>query len=417
MLPTQHDNRASRAVAMLMAAGLIAGVQTVYAQSDSIVTSFNGYATLGAAWSDNRDADYLANALNREGPGRSRVWDPGLDTRLGFQVSAHLNNRLSSVVQVVVERQFDGDFKPELEWANLSYQLSSDVSLRVGRSLLDTFLVSDYRKVSYALPWLRPPTELYKLVSISNSDGLDATFQRRMGNSLMTLSAHYGRNSMDELDGYLKAPNLWGLFPRLELGDLTIKGSYTSYKLVYSEVDELWKAFQAFGAAGDEVVNRYRSSKRRSVFTALAFNYDPGEWFLMGEWGRSNMRSDFGSRSGWYLSAGQRRGQWSPYLTFARAQGGHSAVNGLDPASLPAGVREAALALNGILLSTQDSLAPRQQTISVGSRWDFAPGFSAKLQLDFVRPADNSSGTFINLQYPRDPGRTRLLSATVDMVF
>jgi hypothetical protein len=387
------------------------------AQTNEIVTSFNGYATLGAAWSDNRTADYIANALNYEGPGRSRATDPGVDTRFGFQAATHFNDRWSSVVQVVVERQFDGDFKPELEWANISYQLTPGLSLRAGRTALDTFLVSDHRKVSYALPWLRPPTELYQLVSISNSDGLDATYQRRVADSLITVSALYGRNTMDELDGFLEAPNLWGIFPRLELGNLVIKGSYTSYKLVYGQLGDLWSAFEAFGPAGRDVVERYRSSKRRSVFTALAFDYDARDWFVMGEWGRSDTHSDFGARSGWYLSAGRRVGQWSPYLTFAKAQGGHSSVSGLQADAFPTGLRDSIAAVNNFLLESQDTLAPRQQTISLGTRWNFAPGFSAKLQFDFIDPERGSSGTFTNLLQPRDPGDTRILSATVDMVF
>lgn len=372
---------------------------------------------MGTAWSDNRNADYIANALNGEGPGRSRATDPGVDTRFGFQAETQFNDRISTVVQVVVERQFDGDFKPTLEWANISYQLTPDLSLRAGRTALDTFLVSDHRKVSYALPWLRPPTELYQLVSISNSDGLDATYQRRVGESLITVSALYGLNTMDELDGFLEAPNLWGIFPRLELGNLVIKGSYTSYKLVYGQLEDLWSAFEAFGPAGRDVVDRYRSSKRRSVFTALAFNYDPGTWFVMGEWGRSDTRSDFGARSGWYLSAGRREGNWTPYLTYARAQGGHSSVSGLEATAFPALLHERIAALNTILLRSQDGLAPRQQTASVGTRWDFAPGFSAKLQFDFIDPEPGSSGTFRNLVRPRNPGDTRIFSATVDMVF
>ena len=394
-----------------------AGSAQTNEQTSEIVTAFNGYATLGAAWSDNRAADYIPNALNREGPGRSRASDPGVDTRFGFQAATQFSDRVSSVVQVVVERQFDGDFKPELEWANISYQLNNDIRLRVGRTALDTFLVSDYRKVSYALPWLRPPAELYQLVSISNSDGVDATFRHRFGDSLLTVSALYGRNTMDDLDGFLEAPNLWGVFPRLESGNLVVRGSYTSYKLVYGQLGDLWNALEAFGPVGSEVVDRYRSSKRRSVFTALAFDYDPGDWFVMGEWGRSDTHSDFGARSGWYLSAGRRVGQWSPYLTFAKAQGGHSSVNGLPADALPAELSSKVAAVNSILLASQDALAPRQQTISLGTRWDFAPGFSAKLQFDFIDPERDSSGTFINLLQPRDPGDTRILSATVDMVF
>ncbi|MBU2098022.1 MAG: hypothetical protein KKD00_04625, partial [Gammaproteobacteria bacterium] len=266
-------------------------------------------------------------------------------------------------------------------------------------------------------PWVRPPAELYQLVAVTNSDGIDVNYQFNHNNRSYTLTANYGRNRMSELDGLIEAPNLWGIHSRMESGPLTIKAGYSSYKLVYGQVGSLWDAYRQFGAAGESVVERYRSRQRRSVFTSLAFEYNPGDWFAMAEWGRSDMQSDFGARAGWYVSSGIVLENLTPYVTVARANGGHSRVTGLDASAFSPALGETINTLNTRLLDIQDSLAPRQMTLSAGVRWELEPGISAKIQLDRVSATRQSSGTFNNLRFAREPGSTHVLSLTTDWVF
>lgn len=93
-------------------------------QAQAPAFQFNGYGTLGAAWSDNGDANYIPDPANPTGPGRRNHLDTGLDSRLAGQFSANLDDKLSAVVQVVVERKYDGDVEPVLEWANIKYQIN-----------------------------------------------------------------------------------------------------------------------------------------------------------------------------------------------------------------------------------------------------------------------------------------------------
>lgn len=69
-------------------------------------------------------------------------------------------------------------------------------------------------------------------------------------------------------------------------------------------------------------------------------------------------------------------------------------------------------------LNAQLANSPRQETLSLGVRWDFRTNAALKLQLDEVRPGNGSYGTFNRIQPDLAPGtRTRLLSALVDVVF
>jgi len=389
-----------------------------HAQPDNGLWSVNGYGTLGAAHSSERRADYIPNTVNSEGPGRSYRWDPLLDSRAAVQVSVAPSDRLYGVVQVVVEKRFDGKFKPKVEWANLQYTLSPSFSVRAGRIALGTFMVSDYRKVGYSLPWLRPPAELYQLMSITNSDGVDFTYQHAFANSTYSVTAHYGSNKAKEYVGLLEATNIWGFVNHFERGALTLHASYISAKLIYGPLfQNLWTGFRAFGPTGVTVAQRYDSSGMWSPFMAAGVGYDPGEWFVMAEWGKGVFRSDFDDRSAWYISGGYRIGAVSPYLTVARAAGGHRSVNGLNAAVFPAALAPAVSSLNSGLLDMQQGYAARQQTVSLGARWDVSPRVVTKLQIDHIKTRKDSIGTFNNMAPGYRPRGADVVSLTVDFVF
>ncbi|MES3008517.1 MAG: hypothetical protein V4751_12195 [Pseudomonadota bacterium] len=389
-----------------------------HAQPADSVWLFNGYGTLGAAHSSERDADYIANPVNSEGPGRSYRWDPLFDSRAALQVSVEPSDQLYGVVQVVVEKRYDGKFKPKLEWANLQYTLSPSLSLRAGRIALGTYMASDHRKVGYSLPWLRPPVELYQLLSITNSDGVDVTYRHDFDNSTYSVTAHYGSNKAKEFVGLLEATNIWGFVNHLERGPLTLHLSYTSTKLEYGPFfRNLWNGFNALGPAGVAVTQRYDATGKWSPFVAAGFQYDPGDWFAMAEWGSGDVGSDFDHRTGWYISGGYRLGAVSPYLTLARAAGGHRSVHGLNAANFPAALAPAVSSLNGGLLAMQQGYAPRQQTVSLGARWDVLPRVVAKLQVDHIKTRKDSIGTFKNMASGYRPRGADVVSLTVDFVF
>ena len=76
---------------------------------------------------------------------------------IGLQATANFAPNFSGVVQVITQQRFDDSYVPTIEWANLKYQFTPDLSARIGRIALPTFLVSDYRTVGYAIPWIRTP--------------------------------------------------------------------------------------------------------------------------------------------------------------------------------------------------------------------------------------------------------------------
>lgn len=388
-----------------------------HAQSAQSIWSFNGFGTLGATYSDESRADFTPDALSAEGPGNSGALDFGTDSLAGFQLMVEPSSGLSAVMQVVAQRDFDGDVKLKVEWANLQYEFSPALKIRVGRTALGNFMVSDHRKVGNALHWIRPPAELYYIVGITDSDGIDLSYQTHFGNAISTTELSYGRKNLDTAIGHLEVPNLWVISNRLEIKNLTLRASYSSLKIVSDGLDPFFDAYRAFGPQGVTVARNYNINGEWSNFASIGMNYDPGTWFLMTELGLGRGSNEFGDRRGWYASGGYYFGKFTPYATYARSSGGHSSAKGLDGSAFPFYLQTTINALNDSLNILQTSQSKQQHTVSLGLRWNMLPNVSLKGQYDRVSVREDSFGTFSNFELGFRPSGVNVFSVSLDYVF
>jgi hypothetical protein len=349
---------------------------------DPSVFTANGFGTIGAVYSTEDDATYSGPGFNRRGPGEDARISPDVDTRLGLQVIGRFTDRLTATVQVVSEQNYDGRYTPHVEWANLKYDITSDLSVRVGRTAMGSYLFSDSRKVGYAIPWVRAPHEVYDLLPITNSDGVDVTYKFSTGPVRHSLQAFYGENIAELPQGYTgKVKHAWGVFDTISISDLTAKVAYQTQKLY-------------FGSYTTEPID--------VTFKAIGFQYDPGQYFIGAEWAHSTLESHFFNRDtrGWYVSGGYRISTVTPYFIVAQQ----------DP--------EAELLAPGH--STE------QRSYSVGVRWDFMSKFNLKAEYQYADLPKNSQGLLDVVTDPLTympspdytPGKNySLVSAQINFVF
>jgi len=381
--------------------------------------TFGGFGTLSAVHSTQAQADYTASPISPGQAGFGKAWAFDVDSRLGAQLGVQLDKRWSAVVQVVQERSVARHYEPHLEWANVKFQATPELALRAGRIALPLFLAADYRKASYALPWVRPPVELYSAMPISNSDGIDASYRWRGFGARHETQLMVGRAAVrlsPEAAG--KAKHVLGLTNNATAGALTLRVTVAQALLEVDGAAPFFDAFRAFGPVGQALADRYDIASRRVNVLGAGFNYDPGRWFLMGEVGRVNARSMLGDQSAGYLSGGYRFGTVTPYATWARSAANMATSTvGLPIADLPPETAALAGQLNGELNRWLRSI-PVQDTAGAGVRWDVAPGYAFKVQLDRVHPHAGSSGTLTNVQPGFVSGRAfRVVSAGMDFVF
>jgi hypothetical protein len=386
--------------------------------------SFSGYGTFGVSHASTDQADYLVDEFKPNGPGHTHRWSFDTDTRLGAQLTAQLTPRISAVVQVITQQTYENSYRPDVEWANVKYQVTPDFSVRAGRIVLPIYMVTDSRRVGYGNPWVRPPVEVYSLVPVTSVDGIDANYRTVFGDYAATLQGTYAQSRSHFPDasgftpGVADAKRVFALVGTLERGFATLRANWGRANLTIDAFQPFEDAYRQFGPAGAAIAERYSVNDRKVDFVGVGAMYDPGSWFLTGEWSRFNTHSVLGSKSAWYVSGGHRFGRWTPYLTYARIKADSNTSDpGLPLAGLPPEAAATAAFLNDSLNHTL-GLIPQQHTISAGVRWDFMRNAAFKLQLDEVRVDDGSHGTFGRIQPGFQAGATvHVVSAVVDFVF
>ena len=380
---------------------------------ETSIFSFSGFGTVGLVHSSEGQADFTNSPSTKpNGAGYSRNWSGDVDSRLGLQVTADLTPKLSAVLQVLSQQRYDNTYTPRVEWANVKYAFTPDLSVRVGRIAMPTFLVGEYRNVSYAVPWVRPPVELYgHMVPITSSDGVDASYRMHLGDATNTLQVSYGRDEISSPNS--KKPSqvkkIAGIFSTLEYGAATFRLSYQEAKLTIGSLNDFLALYRQFGPAGVAVENKYMLDSRPISLVSLGASYEPGKWFVTGEWGRGKFSSFLGTQTAWYASGGYRMGDFTPYVIYSNSS---KQGDSFDP-----GVNSPyAAPLNGAL---NELLKPATGTTrSIGSRWDFKKNAALKLQYDYVNLNARSSGSLLNIQSGYQTGGTfHIVSATVDFVF
>lgn len=379
---------------------------------------FNGFGTLGIVHSDERNADFVADPFASEGAGYSDDWSAEVDSRIGLQASLRMTPQISSVVQVVSEKRYDGSFAPDIEWANVQYYFTPNLSFRVGRMVQSSFMASEHRKVNYATPWIRPPQEVYRLIPVANFDGVDIRYRYLLGAATSELQMNFGGGDVDYQTGSVEAHDSWGVSHRMNWGNATLFASYGELKVSADALSQFFDVYRLFGQPGEELASRYEVDGKRTRLLSLGASYDPGSWFVMGEWARSSSPSLLGGSEGAYMTFGYRIAEWTPYVGVARAKvTSNMSEQGLNAALYPSPFAEGAQLLNGTLNGLLSSRI-QEESLTVGARWDFRPGMALTAQYDHIDMRAGSPGGLINQQPDFVPGESiNLFSLALDFVF
>lgn len=402
-------------------------------ESSPNMFSLSGFGTLGIAHSSATDADFVSNFNQPNGAGFTHRWSPGVDSKLGLQLDAHFTQQWSAVVQVVAQHQYDNHYGPQIEWANLKYQWTPDLSVRAGRTVSDFFMVSDSGLVSYTYPWVRPPLEVYGLLPVNHKDGVDVAYRFRLAQASDSLRASYGGNTIKiPGGGESTGRQFFYVTDTLEYEAATLRIGYASLKLDYyiPDIEGLFEGLTSFGnelsaipglgAAGAQatgLANRYSLAGIPFRIITIGASFDPGDWLLMAEWTHSPVAQAFCEVTAWYVTAGYRIGRFTPYLTYAQVRPHPIVEPGISVSGLPPALAQDATGLSDGLSEVLNAFAESQKNLSAGVRWDFVRNAALKLQVERLTTGSNSTGLLTNVQPGFQPGDgATVFSATIDFV-
>ncbi|MCE1204949.1 MAG: hypothetical protein LWW79_10135 [Holophagaceae bacterium] len=386
---------------------------------------FSGFGSLAGTSSSEKNADFTSSYSQPNGPGFTRSTDFGVDSRLGVQVDLKFGESFSAVVQAISEHRYDNTYTPYLNMAHLKFKAAPGLSFRAGRMPFSAYLISDYKKVGYAMPWVRPPVEVYQFNPLNYVDGADLVWQASVGDV-----AFSGQVIGGSTDANLPATTGTSKFKGKSLGAASLSATVGSatFRAFYLQMKSTVDNTYLDGPAGPYALLRaplipypldpsvlvpnpyydpaqadqFQIKGDRTTYLSVGFNYDPGDWFVMAEGARNaGDENQLLHATGFYITGGYRFGAWTPYLTFASKKTDSATTN-------PNPIVEA------ILSGSQQA----QSSTSVGVRWDFRKNLALKAQVDQVKNTTGSPGALVNEQPAFKRGESyNLVTLALDFVF
>lgn len=223
-------------------------------------------------------------------------------SRLGGQFSYGLTDSLSATVQVVAKAEQD-NWKLNLEWAYLAYQVNDQLTVRAGRLRPAAYMFSETLDVGYSYPWLRLPDEVYSLMPVSNMEGADVLFSVPLSFGSIDFQVQAGQSVNRNL--YAEQADKLYDFDTKEMrnGAVTLNtNDFGSFRYGYSESAHSYVAgnkadkgrFSSLGHRYDNgsIVTNIESARRRSAVSAAV--------------------------DAFYVMTGYRMGDFLPHITYAQ---------------------------------------------------------------------------------------------------
>lgn len=384
----------------------------------AVEAHLGGFGTLSGSCFSNRSADYVANN-QPEGPGRTRDCDAGLDSLIGVQLDLELDQDLAVGLQVLADRNPRGDFDPEVSSAQLRWRAADDTTIRAGRLPSASFLHAENRQVRYAMPWVRPPLEVYGLLPVFVQDGVDVLHVQRLGSwtgewhaGLVKSDFEYPVSNTDAI-GSTESRSAF-LHLTLQRGGTRVKAGYAYGRVELDQpgLQPFLDALSATGPDGAALADDLAPDESTTWLAVFGLSHEQSDWVFSSEVGYRMLDGAYRDQIGAYATLGRRLGPWLPYVTLARRW-----TRGEDGDD-----RAVALGPQWQAAVEQYLAASRWDTTSVafGVAREVSDDATLKFQADWVRPDHDSWGLLTNHgpDYDfADPGSDWLFTLSLDFVF
>ena len=257
------------------------------------------------------------------------IKDPQFDTEASH-FGLQLHTKVSEKVHFAADLSAEGgsqNFNLETEWAYATYDFNDELSLRMGKYKGAFYMVSDYKDVGYAYPWVRPPLEVYSTNPIASFSGLDLVYQGSVSNMAVLLELYAGNgthtsklipSTIDDPStglagfGFNKGDTVEFQTPNAKGFNLSFTGDIGTFRVGYfqTQVD----------AFGGQVNHEFGS------FGGLGFNIDWHNLVVYSEYiirdTGPTLAAAFPDQTAYYLTTGYRMGKFLPYITYARMDKG-----------------------------------------------------------------------------------------------
>jgi len=385
--------------------------------------SLKGFGTLAATGTDSNKIGFYRDKSQTQDADSG--WGITNDSQLGVQIDWKANESLQATVQWIARDHAGNFFEQNLDWAFLRWSVQDDVDIRLGRLGVGVFSLSDYRNISYAYPWIRPPHEFYSTIPYYHIDGADITKKFSIDDGYLSVKL-YGGYSYNQLPTQTSGIHnqqspATGANISYEKGAWQARLGYT-YATITSNppIQDLLTPinsplFTQYWPDIKQLIPAMTMRGKEYHFGSIGVAYDDGIWLSQMEAAYIASNTLWSPpRSSAYLSIGRRISTVTLYSLLGIAKTFQNDVNVPNP-----------LVPNPALLAYQQQFSRilnnngiNEQSVSLGARWDFYNNMSLKAQWSHYWLGDhNGSRQWQQSVDNTTPNAVNVMSTGIDFVF
>jgi hypothetical protein len=410
--------------------GLLLALCGANASAESTISHrFSGFATLGVVSNDNPNLVFRRDVTQKDGSVDGEL-DLRSDSLLGLQWQTQWSDQFETSVQVVLKDRLENSVEEAIEWAFVRYRPLDSLDLRLGRLGADFFMLSDYRQVGYALPWVRPPIETYSLLSLYYFDGIDINKRVDVAEGTLNVKAFFGRSDRQypvERGGsgydYRLAFEGYGTSIGWEREAWKLRFSHANVEVQNNNVTPLTApliAASAFWPEASSLLARQATKGAHIRYNQLSLAYDNNRWWLQSEISGLNTTAEVISNTRhFYVSAGRRIDRFTLYTATGYMRATRDAARVAMPVGYPEPVNSQLAALAMASQMAINGSRGDQESITLGTRWDFATKMALKLQWDHIKVNKDGSALWLKVDtaQPNTAETANVVSLSWDLLF
>lgn len=339
------------------------------------------------------------------------------DTRAGLQINFNIDEKTSAVLQYT-SRGAVNNFDSVLSWANLSYAIRPDLTIRGGRFSLPIYMVSDYLDVGLALPWIRPPVEVYTTVNLTNLTGADLLYAHQLGDWVWRTQVFLGTSELerDEFDAEFR--NLIGLNSALLGNNGALRISYMEYDYYISpwplseQHSQLIQALLNVGMGS--IADNLNPNGKGVQFFSVGLSWQARGLGIQAEWAKRNNPDSSPDVDAHYLTLHYEYKHWQPHITFAARRERN------ENERFPPNMAQLALISPQLAMLTENSLHAltgiednESKSVTLGLNYTISNAMIGRFEIAEIKNIE-STGFF---EYATKDKTNHLASFVIDMTF
>jgi len=372
--------------------------------------SIYGFGTLGLTYQDNDDIVYRSNMrMSKGSQGNISLQN---DSRLGLQIDWQMQPNLSFTVQGSADSS-----GAELEWANLKYNITDDLNIKIGKMRFPTAMYSDILKVSYSYDWVRLPEDVYGILPLTSYQGAEVNYQTLHKGMEYHVKFYCGKSKDtmvggDKVGDYdIDLKHTVGLNMSIIFDDFEFYTGYTQTDITITnaEINNYFNALYSrddISAKQKSILKYYDPRNKKTNYLSLGFKYSYKNAYLLGEYVNMNMDNIISDNYAWYLTAGYHIDKFTPHITYSKVTGRSNYNIKVDDEQIDKDLQE----------MVQRTLTS-QKHISIGVRYDIKDNIALKTQYDHIEETGKGRGISLHKEKPYKATDIDLFSLSMDFAF